>query len=139
MDNKELLFFGGILAVGAWFYFNNQTSTNIIERQFRLPSGRVVFESQLPKIGYTKTPNGWVNTAAYNLLKGELSKGFDWNSAINTVTNAFGEIKDVTGQNNLSDPFSTPSDWGLSSDGGVLAGVRQVQMKQQDIFSQIQF
>lgn len=154
MEDKKMMLLLGVAAAAAayWYWSNNQNSDTGIgtERQYRLPSGRVVFESQLPSLGYTRTPQGWVDSAAYNALKEKLKQGFDWETALKSVVNTFGQISDLTGKNKLkvdgkrvdtNTPFSVPADWGLSDDGSVLAGYRsqQILLNNQNVFNQLQF
>jgi hypothetical protein len=62
MDKKIIVL--GIVGLAAAFYVSQENSEDLgnsdIERQFRLSDGRVIKESELPQLGYTETPEGWV-------------------------------------------------------------------------------
>jgi hypothetical protein len=149
-DNKKLIVVG-ILAAAAAYYFYSQSEPYNNVRQYRLPNGTVVFATELPALGYTETPQGWVETVLFNSLQSKVSQGVDFSTALKSVQDAYGEIRDITGSNTLkfngnqvdtNSPFSVPADWGLSEGGSILAGYRsrQVIMNQHDnVFNQIQF
>jgi hypothetical protein len=96
MDKKIIVL--GIVGLAAAFYVSQENSEDLgnsdIERQFRLSDGRVIKESELPQLGYTETPEGWVLESLLNELVAEserskLSAG-DWANIFNAIASAAG-------------------------------------------------
>ncbi|MEM9992119.1 MAG: hypothetical protein AAF738_10170, partial [Bacteroidota bacterium] len=58
-------------------------------RQFRLPDGRIVSETQLPSLGYIKVPyegrTGWISVQKLNRLTRAQRNGQFWTNLIRSV------------------------------------------------------
>ena len=127
MDKKII---GIIALVGVGYIIYNEISkkqngSGIYEKRFRLSDGRIVRESQLPQLGYRKTPSGWVDNSIFLDVANRLRQGSSWQSILQYLQYVnWSALVDSNGNRvDINEPFSTtPSDWGLD-DFGNLAGV----------------
>lgn len=128
MDTNKIIALLGVGVIGLMLYkqINNGNST---EKRFRLPDGRVVFESELGQYGYVKTPSGWIDQNLFNQAQSRLRNGEAWESIMNAIQQFsylnWSALFDENGNRvDINEPFSTtPTDWGMD-DWGNMAGVK---------------
>lgn len=130
METKKIVGILAVLAVGYVVYSKMNESSgndnqNSNEKLYKLPSGRIVKESELTQNGYTRTPRGWVDTNTFLDIQNRLKRGEMWTTILNQLASInWSALTDVNGNRlDINEPFSTtPTDWGLD-DWGNLAGM----------------